>query len=144
MIDADRGKVELDLQDGEPALVLWYPNGALRAIEKAIGKHMTFGKQLGESLDANLTTDTLPVYVAAGRLWEDRNFKPDAHLRERLDWTRRPVAEIYQVVSRAMYAGLTGEEPRKPADPPVPEVTTQPSLNGSGAGVTSSNLPSVS
>lgn len=134
--------MELDLYDGNPPLLLWYPTGALRELcEKAeIEVDLT---QVSQLIQRYLTPKTLLLYVWAGRLWEERGLLPES-LRERVEYSsRRPVLEISALVRRAIVRSLSGdvdddagEEPKEGADPPPPTA-----LNGE-AGPTSSATPS--
>lgn len=141
MVPPDRGRVELDLRDEKPPLVLWYPNAALAALCEKLGEKVRLS-QSRRLLDDLLTYETLHLYVWAGRLWEERKASVEA-VRERVGWSTLEQFEIMKTVRRALFLAITGSDPddeqpeAEPVDPQKPAA-----LNG--AGTMPSSSPSAS
>lgn len=137
MIHPDRGKVILALADDKPDLELWYPNAAV----VAICDRAKFDFPLVESMrliDEHLTSRTLPIYVWAGRLWQNREISFE-EIKGRVDWSPRPTLEIVKEVRRAIILCLSGKDTKKEVEAEGPPA---PTVNGTGA--MPSALPSAS
>jgi len=140
MIAPDRGRVELDLHDDKPPLLLWYPNGALAALEEKLGVSIEYAESLRWCRDL-LRPSTLSVFIWAGRLWQEPELRHDS-LRTRVGFAPRVQTEVVATVRRALILGLSGrdvddDEPTETLpDPQAPAL-----LNG--AGVESSEKPSA-
>ena len=141
MIEPDRGQKDLDLDDGNPPLKLWYTPGAVRLLCKAIGQEeLPLGRIL-ELLTQHMTPKTLPHYIWAGLLWHNRKAVVET-IQERIDWCPRPLDQITFDVQVILYLGLTGKalvdtggDDAKSPDPEAPAV--------SGRGKTPSDSPSA-
>ena len=117
-------------------MVLWYPLGALRLLSEKAG----FDVPLSEAerfVGDLLTAKTLPIFVWAGRLWEQRDLKVE-DVQAKIEWSSRPALELLMDVRRALILGLTGRDTKEEADERavVPQEPTP--LNGAG------HAPSVS
>lgn len=143
MIPSDRGRVMLDLEDGQPPLKLWYPHLAMEAIDSALGVSTPYADS-GRFVEELLTPRALPIFIWAGRLWEDENLQLDV-IKKRMRKNERPQLLVVKEVRRALVLSLSGKDPDaeapteeedEPADPPPPTMN--------GAGVTPSGSPSVS
>lgn len=130
MVAPDRGRVELDLRDDRPPLVLWFPNAAISELCKKLGEKVAVSRSR-RLIDELLTYESLHLYVWAGRLWEDRKASVD-EMRERVGWSSLEQFEIMKAVRRALFLAITGSDPsdepaEEPADPQKPTA-----LNGAG------------
>jgi hypothetical protein len=146
MIGPDRFKVELDLEDERPPLVLWFTNKALRVISEKL----KFDLPLGNAYDVlaeHLLITTQATYIWAARLWENPGIT-EKEISERLDRSPLHSNARADVVTRGMWLavyGITPEEAMEKikaardaaaTDPPEPTA-----LNGTGT--TASSSPSV-
>jgi hypothetical protein len=99
-------KFELDLLDGKSPLVLWYCNGGLIRLCQKID-FMPPMSQIHTILE-KISIDNLPVFVWAGRWWDDRDAKVET-IRERIEASPLPFSEIYKVVVDGLCCGLNGK-----------------------------------
>ena len=138
MIAPDRGRVELDLHDSQPPLLLWYPPAALVALSERLGVDVSFSESQKFLIDL-LTPKALVTFVWAGRIWEERDLRPES-LRDRVGFTPRPSLEVVAVVRRALILALSGKDT---GDDEAPEPVDPPKATVNGAGRVPSVSPSV-
>lgn len=111
MIGPERFKVELDLEDELPPLVLWYTPKALRAISEKLKFDLPLG-QAYDTLEKHLFATTLATFVWAGRLWEDSTTPEKAYL-ERLDASPLHLNAKTDAVTRALWLQIYGMSPEE-------------------------------
>lgn len=133
LIEPRRGQRDLDLGDGKTPLKLWYPPGAIYRLLEELKVDIPFHR-LSE-LNDHLTPRTLPIFLWAGRLWEDRDLKVQ-EIRERVDWAPVSLVKVNQVVQEAMGASMLAQDQEEETGPDP----TKPPPTDDGGGATPSGL----
>lgn len=133
MIGPDIGRVELDLKDGQPPLVLFFSNLAFIKLARALSLDVSAMNVGRIALEMKLVD--VPTYLWAALLHADPKLKVET-VEERFGTSRVPMGEVIKTLGKALIYGTLGEsEPDEPeakpngAGPKKPTAGTGASLS---------------
>jgi hypothetical protein len=133
LIAPDRGKITLDLFDGQPPLELWMNQAALDELQIALGMPNLRLLEAQKIIDA-MATSNLHLYFWAGERWRGVHRPTQESYKARFMECAVPSLEIFKILVDMIGKIATGRGPETD-----PGMTAAASGNGNG----SSDSPSL-